>query len=41
VAFGSSTTQEPCYQFTYSYPVGALNNGVFSLIGAGNTCWGD
>jgi hypothetical protein len=28
-----------CYQFAYSYPVGALNNGVFSLTGATNTCW--
>lgn len=39
VGFGTSTTQEMCYQFTYSYPLGALNNGVISLIGAQNTCW--
>lgn len=39
VAFGQSTQQEMCYQFTVSYPVGALNNGVPSLIGALNTCW--
>jgi hypothetical protein len=28
-----------CYQFALSYPYGALNNGVLSLIGATNTCW--
>jgi Copper type II ascorbate-dependent monooxygenase, C-terminal domain len=39
VTFGQSTTQEMCYQFTLSYPYGALNNGVVSLIGATNTCW--
>ena len=39
VAFGQSTEQEMCYQFALSYPYGALNNGVFSLIGATNTCW--
>jgi len=39
VAFGQSTTQEMCYQFTFAYPYDALNNGVFSLIGATNTCW--
>jgi hypothetical protein len=39
VAFGQSTKQEMCYQFTFAYPYGALNNGVISLIGAGNTCW--
>jgi hypothetical protein len=39
VGFGQSTNQEMCYQFTVSYPYGALNNGVFSLIGATNTCW--
>jgi hypothetical protein len=39
VAFGQSTHQEMCYQFTLSYPYGALNNGVLSLIGASNTCW--
>lgn len=39
VAFGQSTNQEMCYQFAVSYPYGALNNGVLSLIGATNTCW--
>jgi hypothetical protein len=39
VAFGPSTDQEMCYQFAFSYPVGALNNGVLSLVGASNTCW--
>lgn len=39
VAFGQSTNQEMCYQFAVSYPVGALNNGVPSLIGATDTCW--
>jgi hypothetical protein len=39
VAFGPSTDQEMCYQFAYSYPAGALNNGVLSLVGATNTCW--
>jgi hypothetical protein len=39
VSFGQSTDQEMCYQFTLAYPYGALNNGVFSLIGATNTCW--
>ena len=39
VAFGQSTTAEMCYQFTFAYPYGALNNGVISLIGATNTCW--
>jgi hypothetical protein len=39
VAFGQSTQQEMCYQFTFSYPYGALNNGTPSLIGATNTCW--
>jgi hypothetical protein len=39
VAFGPSTEQEMCYQFAFSYPVGALNNGVPSLVGATNTCW--
>jgi len=39
VAFGQSTHAEMCYQFTFSYPYGALNNGVISLIGAKNTCW--
>lgn len=39
VGFGQSTNQEMCYQFTLSYPYGALNNGVPSLIGASNTCW--
>jgi hypothetical protein len=39
VAFGPSTEQEMCYQFAFSYPARALNNGVPSLIGASNTCW--
>lgn len=39
VAFGPSTTQEMCYQFAFSYPAGALDNGVLSLVGATNTCW--
>jgi hypothetical protein len=39
VAFGQSTKQEMCYQFAFSYPAGALDNGVLSLIGATNTCW--
>jgi dopamine beta-monooxygenase len=39
VGFGQSTKQEMCYQFALSYPYGALNNGVLSLIGATNTCW--
>jgi hypothetical protein len=41
VAFGQSTNQEMCYQFTVAYPYEALNRGNFSLIGATNTCWGD
>jgi hypothetical protein len=39
VAFGPSSNQEMCYQFAYSYPAGALDNGVPSLVGATNTCW--
>jgi len=39
VGFGQSTKAEMCYQFALSYPYGALNNGVVSLIGATNTCW--
>jgi hypothetical protein len=39
VGFGQSTKAEMCYQFAISYPYGALNNGVPSLIGATNTCW--
>jgi hypothetical protein len=39
VPYGPSTKQEMCYQFAFSYPAGALDNGVFSLIGASNTCW--
>jgi hypothetical protein len=39
VAFGPSSDQEMCYQFTFSYPAGALDNGVLSLVGATNTCW--
>ena len=39
VAFGQSSEQEMCYQFAFSYPYGALDNGVLSLIGATNVCW--
>jgi hypothetical protein len=39
VAFGQSTKQEMCYQFAFSYPARALDNGILSLIGATNTCW--
>jgi hypothetical protein len=39
VAFGPSSDQEMCYQFAFSYPAGALDNGVVSLVGANNTCW--
>jgi len=39
VAFGPSTQQEMCYQFAFSYPAGALENGTLSLVGATNTCW--
>jgi hypothetical protein len=39
VAFGPSSDQEMCYQFAFSYPAGALENGVSSLAGATNTCW--
>ena len=39
VAFGPSSNQEMCYQFAFSYPAGALDNGVPSLVGATNTCW--
>jgi hypothetical protein len=39
IAFGQSTKAEMCYQFAFSYPAGALDNGVISLIGASNTCW--
>jgi hypothetical protein len=39
VGFGQSTTQEMCYQYVAYYPAGALDNGVFSLIGATNPCW--
>jgi hypothetical protein len=39
VAFGPSTEQEMCYQFAFSYPAGALDNFVISLVGATNTCW--
>jgi hypothetical protein len=39
VGFGSSTTQEMCYNFVYAYPARALDNGVVSLIGATDTCW--
>jgi hypothetical protein len=39
VAFGPSSNQEMCYNFTMAYPAHALDDGVFSLIGAKNTCW--
>jgi hypothetical protein len=39
VAFGPSSDQEMCYQFAFSWPAGALDNGVLSLVGATNTCW--
>jgi hypothetical protein len=39
VPFGPSSEQEMCYQFAFSYPAGALDNGVLSLVGATNTCW--
>jgi hypothetical protein len=39
VSFGSSTTEEMCYNFVYAYPARALDNGVPSLIGATDTCW--
>jgi hypothetical protein len=39
VAFGPSSDQEMCYQFAFSYPAGALDNGIVSLVGATNTCW--
>jgi len=39
IPFGPSTDQEMCYNFAISYPAGALDNGVISLIGATNTCW--
>ena len=37
VVFGQSTAQEMCFQFTVSYPVGSLDNGI-SLTGATNAC---
>jgi hypothetical protein len=39
VPYGPSTDQEMCYNFTISYPLGALNNGVSALNGALNNCW--
>jgi hypothetical protein len=39
VGFGSSSKQEMCYQFAYSWPAHALENHIISLIGATNTCW--
>jgi hypothetical protein len=39
VAYGPSSNQEMCYNFTVSYPLGALNNGVQGLNGALNNCW--
>jgi hypothetical protein len=39
VPYGPSSDQEMCYNFTVSYPLGALNNGVTGLNGALNNCW--
>lgn len=39
VGYGPSSDQEMCYNFAVSYPLGALNNGVFGLNGALNNCW--
>jgi hypothetical protein len=39
VTFGQSASMEMCLQFAISYPAGALDNGVLSLVGATNTCW--
>ena len=41
VPYGSSSDQEMCYQFTFAYPAGALDNQAFSLTGISNACWGD
>jgi hypothetical protein len=38
-AFGESTTDEMCYNFSMAWPAHALENHVISLIGATNTCW--
>lgn len=40
IAFGQSTTSEMCYQFASYYPINSLVNGVLSLLGSTNTCWG-
>ena len=39
VPFGESSDTEMCYVFTVSWPAGALENNVVSLIGSTNTCW--
>jgi len=39
VPYGPSSNQEMCYNFTVSYPLGALNNQVTGLNGALNNCW--
>jgi hypothetical protein len=39
VPYGPSSDQEMCYNFTVSYPLGALNNQVTGLNGALNNCW--
>jgi hypothetical protein len=39
VAFGPSTEEEMCYNFTMSYPARKLDNGTLSLIGATHVCW--
>ena len=40
IGFGESTNEEMCYQFASYYPLGALVNGIPSLLGSTNTCWG-
>jgi len=39
VAFGPSTEEEMCYNFTMAYPAKKLDNGAPSLIGATNVCF--
>ena len=38
VAFGQSTNQEMCYNFTYAWPAHALDNPGAEIGGATNTC---
>ena len=40
IRFGLAAAEEVCYQLTSYYPLGALANGVPSLLGPVNTCWG-